>query len=136
MSIRNLGWKWGLAALAILVVVGLSLRFAQPVQAQMGSHVWIDNMPFMPLPPSSLSVSQLGTFDVSVTEGKGSSFAVRLDQIPEKGLPVRIEGPVLADSAAIAVDITSLYVVKGNKVFLLDKKTLKILKTIDLPAAR
>lgn len=129
MSIKNPGWKWSLVLLVALVFVGLSLRHAQPALAQGWSNVSIMSMP-------SVMVSTLGSLDVDVKQGGGTPFAVRLDQGPEKGLPVRIEGPLIADSAAIAVDVTSVYVVKGNKVFLLDKKTLKILKTLDLPTSK
>ena len=132
MNIKNLGWKWNVVlvtALVVLIDVALSFRSAKPVLAQgIGNPVWINS-----LPPLDVSVRSAPPLDVSV---KGASpFEVQLDEAQGKALPVRIEGPVVEDSASIAVDATSLYVVKGSKVFLLDKRTLAITKSTDLPTS-
>src|ERR1039458_7065943 len=74
MNIRNLGWKWSLVVLVPLLVIGLSLRLAEPVRAQGSNDVWITHW------PGSIDVSGLSKLDVAVTQGSESPFTVRLDQ--------------------------------------------------------
>jgi hypothetical protein len=58
----------------------------------------------------------------------GSSLPVRLDG------PITLSEPIARDSVAVSVDGDSLYVVKGNRLFQIQKESLSVTRTLELPA--